>query len=204
MNRATLFVTVLFLGSGLFASAQTTQQQSLGDIARQLREQKAKDAKAPATVITNDTLPASVAGQVINVLPDNAAKPAANDANAKPAEAAETNKEKPAAHDPKSRTREEWQNMFKAARRDLAKAKEVQQLSEDELNLLQIQDARELDAVAKQDLDNKIQSKQSEVDANKATTAAAQKTLDDLEKEFKDSGAPEEWSVTEEPPPSQS
>jgi hypothetical protein len=79
----------------------------------------------------------------------------------------------------------------------VARVKEQQQLAEDELNLLQIQQAREMDPIAKQDLDTKVQAKQSEVDINKATTDAAQKNLDDLAKEFKDSGAPEEWSQTE-------
>ena len=79
----------------------------------------------------------------------------------------------------------------------MAKAKEQQQLAEDELNLLQIQQAREMDPNAKADLTAKVQAKQSEVDVNKATTAAAQKALDDLEKDFKDSGAPDDWSQTE-------
>ena len=73
----------------------------------------------------------------------------------------------------------------------------MQQLSEDELNLLQIQQAREIDPAVKADLAAKVQAKQSEVDVNKATTEAAQKALDDLEKEFKDSGAPDDWSQTD-------
>ena len=79
----------------------------------------------------------------------------------------------------------------------MAKAKELQQLSEDELNLLQIQQVRELDSMAKQDLTAKVQAKQSEVDVNKATTDAAQKALNHLDKEFKDSGAPDDWSQTD-------
>ena len=79
----------------------------------------------------------------------------------------------------------------------MARAKEQEQLSEDELNLLQIQQAREMDPLTKQDLDSKVQAKQSEVDVNKAATDAAQKNLDDLAKEFKDSGAPDDWSQTE-------
>ena len=51
---------------------------------------------------------------------------------------------------------------------------------------------------AKADFTAKVQAKQSEVDVNTATTQAAQKALDDLMQEFKDSGAPEEWSQTEE------
>jgi len=79
----------------------------------------------------------------------------------------------------------------------LAKAKELQQLSEDELNLLQIQQVREIDPVAKADLTAKVQAKQSEVGLNTAATDAAQNALDDLEKEFKASGAPDDWSQTD-------
>jgi hypothetical protein len=95
------------------------------------------------------------------------------------------------------KTREYWQEKFKAARQDLAKAKELQQLSEDELNLLQIQQVREIDPVAKADLTAKVQAKQSEVGLNTAATDAAQNALDDLEKEFKASGAPDDWSQTD-------
>jgi ribosomal protein L19E len=96
-----------------------------------------------------------------------------------------------------SRTREFWQDKFKAGRADLAKAKQQLQLSEDEFDLLQIQQVRELDTQAKADLTAKLQAKQSEVDVNKAAAEAAQKALDALEKELKDSGAPEDWSQTD-------
>jgi len=73
----------------------------------------------------------------------------------------------------------------------------MQQLSEDELNLLEIQQTQEIDPGAKAEFADKIQAKQAEVDANKANIEAAQKALDDLEKEFKASGAPDDWSQTE-------
>ena len=64
------------------------------------------------------------------------------------------------------------------------------------MHLLQIQQIRELDSNAKADLTAKVQVKQAEVDTNKTATEAAQKALDDLTKEFKDSGAPDDWIVT--------
>jgi hypothetical protein len=79
------------------------------------------------------------------------------------------------------------------ARRNLAHAKEQQQLAEDELNLLQIQEVREIDPATKQALTAKVQAKQSDVEVVTATTAAAQKDLDDVEREFKDTGAPDDW-----------
>ncbi len=51
--------------------------------------------------------------------------------------------------------------------------------------------------MAKADLTAKVQAKQSEVDVNNSTTDAAQKVLDELNKEFKESGAPDEWSETD-------
>jgi hypothetical protein len=79
----------------------------------------------------------------------------------------------------------------------LAKAKELQQLSEDELNLLQIQQVREIDPAVKANLTEQVQAKQSEVDVSKAATDAAQKALENLEKEFKASGAPDDWNQTD-------
>jgi chromosome segregation ATPase len=100
------------------------------------------------------------------------------------------------AEEPKFKkgTKEYWQARFQSARARLADARERQQLAEDELNLLQIQDARELNSNLKADLDAKIKPKEDEVSQNRVATEEAQKALDDLRKEFQASGAPEEWS----------
>jgi ribosome-binding protein aMBF1 (putative translation factor) len=198
----TLLFTILTLSVGLPLAVQPQQQESLGDVARQLRQQHDKDAKKAAKVFTNDNLPEPKFGEAVSSSPgppENPAAPAPT--TSKPASAApseETGSKPPAPPEDKVKTRDYWQAKFKAARQDLAKAKELQQLSEDELNLLQIQQARELDTMAKEGLTAKVQAKQSEVDIIKATTDAAQKALDDLEKIFKDSGAPEDWSQTEQ------
>ncbi len=160
------------------------QTPSLGDLAKQLRAQQEKNGKKAVRVFTNDNLPAPNPNEAVN-------SPAPSDAASSDADAS-----KPVAK-PDMHTRDYWQGKFKSARQDLAQAKEQQQLSEDELNLLQIQQIRELDSNAKADLTAKVQAKQSQVDANKTATEAAQKTLDDLTKEFKESGAPDDWSVTD-------
>jgi chromosome segregation ATPase len=90
-----------------------------------------------------------------------------------------------------------WQSRFKAARTRLADAEERQQLAEDELNLFQIQDAREPNPSVKPELADKIKAKEDEVSGTRAATQEAQKNLEDLENEFKASGAPDEWSETE-------
>jgi len=91
-------------------------------------------------------------------------------------------------------TKEYWQARFKSARARLADAHERQQLAEDELNLLQIRGARELNPDAKAELDDTIKAKGDEVSQARAATEGAQRALDDLLKEFQASGAPEEWS----------
>lgn len=204
MGRNTLLVTFLMLTAALPLAAQPPQQESLGDLARQVREQHDKDAKKATKVFTNDNLPAPIPGETLNMQPappppethpstpgQIASKPAATP----PSE--EAGSKQPESPEDKAKTREYWQGKFKAARRDLAAAKSAQQLSEDELNLLQIQQAREIDPNAKADLTSRVQAKQSEVDTNKATTEDAQKRLDDLEEAFKESGAPDDWSQTD-------
>jgi hypothetical protein len=94
-------------------------------------------------------------------------------------------------------TKEYWQARFKSVRAQLADAQERQHLAEDELNLLQIQDARVLNADVKAELARQIGAKQDEIAQKQALASEAQKALDDLRNEFEASGAPEEWS--EEP-----
>jgi DNA polymerase III delta prime subunit len=97
----------------------------------------------------------------------------------------------------KKKTKEYWQGKFKSARAELADAKERQQLAEDELNLLQIQDAREVDSTMKAELAEKIKTKEDEVSDWRAATEEAQRILEDLQNKFNDSGAPDEWGVAE-------
>ena len=180
------------------------QQESLGDLARQLRAQREKESKKPVKVITNDDLPSqppSIEGTTpasgTTQTPPEGEKtnpPATKPST--PASTGEKSSTEPESPEGKIKTKEYWQAKFAAARQELAQAKEHQQLAEDELNLLQIQAARELDPTAKQDLNNKAQAKQTEVDSARAATEKAQKALDDLQQEFKDSGAPEDWSQT--------
>jgi hypothetical protein len=201
MSRFRLLLTIVTLSITLPVVARPQQDQSLGDVARQFREQRAKDAKKATKVFTNDNLPAPKPMEpvtTLNASTETPPQPAQTDSKPAAPAGPEEAKNKPSEpSDDKAKTRDYWQDKFKSARQDVARAKEQEQLSEDELNLLQIQQAREMDPLAKQELDSKVQAKQSEVDVNKAATDAAQKNLDDLAKEFKDSGAPDDWSQTE-------
>jgi len=181
--------------------------ESLGDLARQVREQRAKAPPKPAKVITNDNLPAPPPGvEVPGVAAKNSENPAGGEgpnpqepsAKAAPSESPQ---EKPGAEpeSPKGKVKnpEYWQGKFKDARQSLDRAKEEQHLAEDELNLLQIQQARELGPDAKEELGAQVRNKQAEVEEKQAATDKAQKALDDLEREFRASGAVEELNKPE-------
>jgi len=185
-------------------------QQSLGDLARQLRQQQLKAGLKATTVYTNDNLPArppdetrAAASGMSSTPPESSsekaqAEPDSSHAATQTSKTPETGQ---AANEPeqpenKKGTKEYWQSRFKSARARLADAEERQQLAEDELNLLQIQDARELNPNVKAELADKIKAKEDEVSGRRAATEEAQKTLEDLQNEFKASGAPDEWSET--------
>jgi hypothetical protein len=199
------------VGLLLMFVASLAAAQSLGDVARQERQKRAKETKKPVKVVTNEDFPAPP--------PAEEAKPAAPSSASEetPAESAEQPAaqptEQPAAQtaaeevapptaeeqkpEDKQKTRDYWQGRFRAAKQRIADAEELQRLAEDELSLLQLQQARELDPVAKSDLDAQIRAKNTELENKRATTAKARKALEDLQKEFKESGAPEEWSKTD-------
>jgi hypothetical protein len=92
------------------------------------------------------------------------------------------------------RSEEYWRRRFSAARQALAWAQEERQLAEDELSLLQSQQAHDWGTPAATSAEPKVAAKQSEVDDKRAAEAKAQQELDALEKEFQQSGSPEEWS----------
>jgi hypothetical protein len=89
---------------------------------------------------------------------------------------------------------EYWRRRFSAARDALAWAREQRQLAEDELRLLQSQQAHDLGTPAAEAAESKIADKQSDVESKRAAEAQAQQELDSLENEFRQSGVPEEWS----------
>jgi hypothetical protein len=98
------------------------------------------------------------------------------------------------------KSKEYWQARFEAVRAALAHAKEEQKLVEDELRLLQVQQARTLDPDLSRKLNSQIDSRASELEAKRAATEKAQAALDKTEKEFKESGAPQDWIQSEKGP----
>jgi len=100
----------------------------------------------------------------------------------------------------KKRTREYWQTKFRALRANLKQAEEVQKLLQDEVELLQRRQVIEMSADAQTEITQKLATRQAELNTSTTTLEKIRKQLDDLQEEFDASGAPSEWSVTEEAP----
>jgi type IV secretory pathway VirB10-like protein len=179
--------------------------QSLGDLARQERAKRAKETKKAVKVVTDEDLPPPATEAKPAAPPSESAEQPGEQPAEQAAEPPATPPEEASAPPPaeeakpedKQKTRDYWQGRFKAAKQRIADAEELQRLAEDELSLLQIQQARELSPDAKSDLDAQVKAKSAEVESKRAQTAKAQKALEDLEKDFKESGAPEDWSKTD-------
>ncbi len=195
MKRQTLILAGAASIALLFASLSVAQD--LGDLARQEKAKRAKQTKKPAKVYTNENMPARPPGEgptaaayISPQVPPSQAPPAAVPIPGTPEIKSDEKQDKQGS-------KELWQGRFKAAKQQIAAAEDSQRLSEDELGLLQIQQARELDADTLKDLDVKIKDKTADVEAKRAQTDKAKKALEALEKEFKDSGAPADWGKTD-------
>jgi hypothetical protein len=197
MKRQAVICAAVVLLALLFGSLAAAQ--SLGDLARQEKAKRAKQPRKPAKVYTNDNLPARPPGEgptAASSMSYEAPPPAAQPGEPVPIPGTENLMKEPKEGD-KQGSKELWQGRFKAAKQQIDSLEDAQRLSEDELSLLQIQHARELDQDVLRDLEAKIRDKTAEVEAKRAQTEKAKKALEDLEKEFKESGAPADWSKTE-------
>jgi hypothetical protein len=189
--------TSLCIAATLWAATMAVPAggQSLGAIARKERAKRAHQPKA-AKVYTNDNIP-----HVTTVEPAAPAQtPAATSPSGAPAAAPAANSEnrtEAEKGESKEGTQAEWQAKFKAARSSVAQAEERAQLDENEANLLQMRVTRELDPNTKSQLRSQLDAKQAAVQESQAALAKAKDALDQLEEEFKASGAPEDWSKTD-------
>jgi len=190
-QRALLIALILVGGISL------ARAQSLGDVARASREkrQKVMQQKSVRTW-NNENIPKAP--------PSSGPTAAAGMSDAPPPAPAATSTETitPASSTPatgadKKKSREYWQQQFKLARGKFTADEEQQRLSEDELSLLQIQQARELAPETQTQLESAVKSKTADLDAKRAQAAKTRKAVDDLEKEFRESGAPPDWAKTE-------
>lgn len=193
-----LFLTLLTILLMLISIA--TSGQSLGEIARQYRkehEAREKKGAVPAKVFTNDdiarTPPLTIlksSGQTSSSPQTKPSQPPAGAVSGRQegTSAPPAGKGKSSEH-----SKEYWQARFDPARAHLAHAIEEQKLAEDELRLLQIQQARELDPDRSRKLNSQVDAATVEVEARRGATEKARQAMEQLEKEFKDSGAPQDW-----------
>ncbi len=208
-------ISLALLGALLLLVPASSLSQSLGEVARQVRKEREaqeKEGKVPVKVFTNDDIarmpPAATSdsSQQKPSTPASPAPPGKPPESAKPPATAngETSAGPSAAQPGKTedrmKSKEYWQARFKAARAVLAHAKDEQALVNDELQLLQIQQARELDPDASRKLNSQIDASTVEFETKRAATEKAQQALDEIEKEFKNSGAPQDWIQNKESP----
>ena len=196
IRRVGCFVVLaLFLS----VSLPNLSGQDLGSVARSTRQKRMEVMREHSVRIwTNDNIPkapaqgrtAAAGISATSGPPAETASTAAPGASATPAPAAEDAADK-------KKTREYWQQRFKSVRKRLDAMMEQQRLAEDELSLLQVQEVRELSPTAKRELEPKVKAASAEAEAKRLQTAKVREELEELEKEFKESGAPADWSKTD-------
>jgi len=200
-KRLTLASLLIFLVAGGAVAAE----QSLGDAARQAKQQREKEAKKGVRVFSNDNLPApppweAVTSAAETVKSTTAPKAAAETKSEQANSEAQATEPTAKATGVKKMTKEYWQDKFAPVRSKLASAESALRLAQDELSLLQIQQAREIDPDVQSQVATKIAAKQSEVTALQPRVDKARQALDALQKEFDASGAPAEWWPAEPSP----
>ncbi len=195
---------VMLLVGCLLGAAATSFAQSLGEYARKERAKEASQPKA-GKVYTNDNIPRATTlaepAPSAPQAPENASKPEAE--SAKTAGSPETSEAKQAAEseqqpEDKVKTKEYWQDKFAKAKANLNRADERFKLSQDELNLEQMNQARELDPQKKVQLDQQVNNKQAAVGTRREAYDKAKQALDEVKKEFAESGAPKDWLPADE------
>lgn len=176
--------------------------QSLGEIARQYRQEleaRQKKGEVPVKVFTNDDVARMPPVTTLKITGPskadgaNQTEPASQNAATEGGSQAGPQELKPGKAEPSAISKAYWQARFKDVRDALAHAKEEQDLVEEERRLLQIQQARELDPDKSRKLNDQIDKATAELVAKRAATQKAQAALDELEKEFKASNAPQDW-----------
>lgn len=195
-----LFSALLAIILVLIPVPATGSGQSLGEVAQQSRkerEARKKKGEAPGRVFTNDDIARMAPIAILKSSVQTPSPPQTQPSSPQGASGSGAQPGTPAGSsgnekDP-GRSKEYWQSEFKAARARLAHAIEEQKLVEDELRLLQIQQARELNPDSSRKLNSQIDASTVELEVKRAATDQARQAVGKLEKAFKDSGAPQDW-----------
>ena len=185
------FFVVIILAGFVCASAGILNAQSLGDFARKQKAKRASQPKA-AKVFTNEDMPKTTSLQPA----ESAAAGESASATTPEGEASAVSGEKTAEEsnpDDKKKTKEYWQEQFKNAKADLDLAQEQSTLADDELSLAQSDAARQLNSNERDVAEKNVATKQTAASEKRAALHKAKQAMEDLKKQFEESGAPADW-----------
>lgn len=165
-------------------SDQSTNPQSLGDVARQVRKENKNEPKSAKT-FTNDDVEAIKAGGISTV----GAKP-----SAPPAQSAAT-PAKPTTPTEPAKGEEYWKKRFSEARQKLALAEKELDIMQRELNLNQMQYYSDPNkSLQQQNNREEINEKTKKIDDKKAEVAQLKQALVDLTDELRQAGGQPGWA----------
>jgi hypothetical protein len=191
-KAALLAACISLLGgsAGLVAAQQQTSDQSsnaqsLGDVARQVRKESKNEPKSAKT-FTNDDVEAIKAGGISTV----GAKPPAP-----PAQNAATAAAKPSTPAEPAKGEEYWKKRFSEARQKLALAEKELDIMQRELNLNQMQYYSDPNkSLQQQNNREEINEKTKKIDDKKAEVAQLKQALVDLTDELRQAGGQPGWA----------
>jgi chromosome segregation ATPase len=193
LRKAVLLAACISLlggSAGLVAAQQQTSDQSsnaqsLGDVARQVRKESKNEPKSAKT-FTNDDVEAIKAGGISTV----GAKP-----SAPPAQNAATAAAKPSTPAEPAKGEEYWKKRFSEARQKLALAEKELDIMQRELNLNQMQYYSDPNkSLQQQNNREEINEKTKKIDDKKAEVAQLKQALVDLTDELRQAGGQPGWA----------
>ena len=177
----------VFAGASFAQSQQRRQVPSLGDLARRMRDQRAKEHPQPAKLYTNDNLPRQ--GALSEVGPDSAAPGAEKTASADTGSPEGSGKSKSAVHD---------EDYYRQTMKELASTREMHQreltVLEQKLSQNQTQYYGDPQKTLDQELSRSdIQKKQDDIEKKKQQIAADDQAISDLQTQCQREGCPAGW-----------
>lgn len=191
MRKAILVLSLLLLAPGV--SWAQTQGESLGDLARQIRAQRAKKDLSKVPLFTNENIPRG--GEVSVVGGAAPATPAATGEAGAEGEAGPAEKSKEKECDEAC-----WRDKFRAKRDMIRAAQKELEILQREYNLARTQYYQDPNRAVREQYSNnpaggrELQELQQKITAKQAEIATLQRGLADLEDELRRAGGDPGWA----------